>query len=176
MNTLEIKSSIRAPVISDKSTVMSNVRGRSVITNTKEVVISVKNNLPNSSQVETENASSAGHRMQINETAISKETGKRLIGTAQTVVSNIVASSSNIEQVAQSTSGMAVKDGIISTSFEFGKASDIAKMSQKGGNNTSMMASKLMVSHQGSLHEPQHTGSAINHSQMGSSGIGSSRG
>ena len=82
---------------------MSNMRGRSVITNnTKEVVISVKNQ-PNTSYAETENISSnqdvdKAQNLNENET-LKKDNGKRFIGTAQTVVSNIATGTNNLEQI-----------------------------------------------------------------------------
>ena len=123
MNTLELNQQSvaqKAVTNTDKSTVMSNVRGRSVITSAKEVVISVKNNaMPTTSYAETEERSSV-NVLPVTETAGSK-VEKRLIGTAQTIITNVGTANNKLDQIAQVTGGIN-KDGIVSTSFEFGKS------------------------------------------------------
>ena len=120
-NSIE-KSQNNKQTIPDKATVMSNVKGRSVLTNAKEVIISVKNQ-PNTSYAETENRSSAQHISQDknhdNETAISKENGKRIIGTAQTVMTNNGNPMNHFTQIAQATGSL--NQNILASSFEFGK-------------------------------------------------------
>ena len=101
---------------------MSNMRGRSVITNnTKEVVISVKNQ-PNTSYAETENISSnqdvsKAQNLNENETLL-KDNGKRFIGTAQTVVSNMATGTNNLEQIGQAAGS--VKENVYA-SLDYGK-------------------------------------------------------